>query len=250
MQVCFYQIDVILSAFKVVLWSELPEHKVHLWRTGRCLITHTRTQTPGAAASPPVYLNSVLHARPSLSFPWQASGWCCLWKLLKTKTYAPLWWSGLNILFWMLFKACFNKGLCPWALDKIQCNMKTDVVHLTLSPVQLPVYCFSLKYIIAEVWFHSLCQIQNNRFCVAFGKETAPRTKTAVVSAAGPFLPGMVLKSLYFLLCCLTSSFLFSNTVAVFLMVMIPSAVFAFWHKPLEEGSSFLNPWASTSSIT
>lgn len=211
--------------------------------------THTHTQIPGAASFPPAYLISVLHTRPSFSFLWQTSGLCCLWKLLKTKTYAPLWWSGLDILFWKLFKACFNKGLCPWALDKIQCNMKTGVVHLTLSPVQLPVCCVSLKYIIAEVWFHSLCQIQNNRFCVAFGKETAPRTKTVVVSAEGPFLSGMVSKSLYFLLCCLTSSFLFSNTVAV-LMVMILSAVFAFWHKRLEEGSCFLNPWASTSSIT
>lgn len=106
--------------------------------------------------------------------------------------------------------------------------METGVVHLTLSPVQLPVCRVSLRYIIAEVCFHSLCQIQNNRFCVAFEKETAPRTETVLVSPAGPFLPGVVLKSLYFLLCCLTSSLLYSIAVAVVLMVMILSAVFAF----------------------
>lgn len=63
---------------------------------------------------------------------------------------------------------------------------------------------------------------------MAFGKETAPRTKTAVVSAEGPFLSGMVFKSLYFLLFCLTSFLLFASTVALVLMVMILSAVFAF----------------------
>lgn len=43
-----------------------------------------------------------------------------------------------------------------------------------LSPVQLPVYCVSVKYIIAEVRFHSLCC---DKFCVAFGKATASRTE-------------------------------------------------------------------------
>lgn len=185
---------------------------------------------------------------PSSAF-WQTSGWCCRWKLLKTKAYSPLWWSGWDILFWKLFKACFSKGLCPWARDKIRCNMETGVVHLTLSPVQLPVCHVSLRYIIAEVWFHSLCQIQN-RFCVASEKETAPHTETAVVSAAGPFLPGVVLKSLYFLLCCLTSS-LYSIAVAVFswwwYLVLCLSFGTKVWKKQVV---FWIFDCASTSNIT
>lgn len=67
-------------------------------------------------------------------------------------------WFGYFVLRALYIRPVLTKASADGnALDKTQCNIETSVVCLTLSPVQLPVYCVSIKYIIAEVRFRSLC---------------------------------------------------------------------------------------------
>jgi len=61
-------------------------------------------------------------------------------------------WFGYFVLKALHIRPVLTKAsACGNALDKIQCNMETSVVHLTLLSVQLPVYCACIKHITAEV---------------------------------------------------------------------------------------------------